>query len=57
MVCHSLQMRMPKVILSEETVQRLEALQSDDESYDELVAELLTAHDAEELSLFGADAE
>jgi hypothetical protein len=44
--------RMPKVMLSEETVERLDALQTDDESYDELVSELLNIYEAEELTLF-----
>ncbi|MFC3476362.1 DUF7557 family protein [Halobacterium litoreum] len=43
---------MPKVMLSEETVERLEGLQEDDESYDELVTELLNIYEAEELTLF-----
>ncbi|MFB6069008.1 MAG: hypothetical protein ABEJ90_03675 [Halobacterium sp.] len=43
---------MPKVMLSEETVERLEALQTDDESYDELVTELLNIYEAEELTVF-----
>jgi hypothetical protein len=44
--------RMPDVHLSEETVERLDALREDEESYDELVAELLNIYEAEELTLF-----
>jgi hypothetical protein len=44
--------RMPDVHLSEETVERLDALREDDESYDELVEELLNIYEAEELTLF-----
>ncbi|WP_168192963.1 DUF7557 family protein [Halostella pelagica] len=43
---------MPKVDLDEETVERLDALRVDDESYDELVNELINIYQAEELTLF-----
>jgi hypothetical protein len=43
---------MPTVELSDETVQRLDALRVDDESYDELVNELVNIYEAEELTLF-----
>lgn len=43
---------MPDVTLSDETIERLDALQEDDESYDELVTELLNIYEAEELTLF-----
>ncbi|MGB9965914.1 hypothetical protein [Halobacterium sp. CBA1126] len=43
---------MPEVHLSEETVERLDALREDGESYDELVAELLNIYEVEELTLF-----
>lgn len=43
---------MPEVQLSEETVERLDALRTNDESYDELVEELLNIYEAEELTLF-----
>lgn len=43
---------MPAVELSDETVDRLDALRLDDESYDELVTELLNIYEAEELTLF-----
>lgn len=43
---------MPEVRLSEETVERLDALRTDDESYDELVRELINIYEAEELTMF-----
>lgn len=43
---------MPSVELSAETVDRLDGLRIDDESYDELVTELLNIYEAEELTLF-----
>lgn len=43
---------MPEVHLSERTVERLDSLREDDESYDELVEELLNIYEAEELTLF-----
>jgi len=43
---------MPQVTLSEETVERLDSLQTEDESYDELVEELLNIYEAEELTMF-----
>ena len=43
---------MPEVTLSEETVERLEALQQDGESHDELVTELLNIYEAEEFTMF-----
>jgi hypothetical protein len=43
---------MPTVELSEETVDRLDGLRIDDESYDELITELLNIYEAEELTLF-----
>jgi hypothetical protein len=44
--------RMPKVMLNEETVERLDSLRTEDESYDELVSELLNIYEAEELTMF-----
>ena len=38
---------MPEITLSEETVERLDSLAVDDESYDELVTELLNIYEAE----------
>jgi hypothetical protein len=43
---------MPEVHLDEETVERLDALRTDDESYDEIVTELINIYEAEELTLF-----
>lgn len=42
---------MPQVRLSEETVDRLDDLRIDDETYDEIVAELINIYEATELSL------
>ena len=44
--------RMPQVHLDEETVERLDALRIDDEEYDEIVSELISIYEAEELTLF-----
>ena len=43
---------MPTVELDEETVQRLDNLRVEDESYDEIVTELINIYEAEELTLF-----
>lgn len=43
---------MPSIDLSEETIERLDALRVEDESYDELVTELINIYEAEELTLF-----
>lgn len=43
---------MPSVELSEETVERLDALRIENESYDELVEELINIYEAGELTLF-----
>ncbi|MFC6836129.1 DUF7557 family protein [Halomarina ordinaria] len=43
---------MPTVELREETLRRLDGLREEDESYDELVAELINIYEAEELTLF-----
>ena len=42
---------MPTVELDEETVERLDALRVEDESYDEIVTELINIYQAEELTL------
>ena len=42
---------MPQVRLSEETVNRLDELRIDDETYDEIVSELINIYEATELSL------
>lgn len=48
---------MPSIELDEETIDRLDALRVDDESYDELVSELINIYEAEELTLFHAGGE
>ncbi len=46
--------RMPSVELEEETIERLDALRVDDESYDELVNELINIYETSEYTLFHA---
>ena len=49
---------MPKIELEERTVERLDSLLEDDQTYDELVNELINILQAEELTLFhGGDFE
>mgnify|MGYP006300535793 FL=1 len=43
---------MPEVKLSKETVQRLDGLRVEDESYDELVEELINIYEVSEMTLF-----
>ena len=43
---------MPKIDVDENTIDRLDSLQRDDESYDELINELINIYEAEELTLF-----
>jgi hypothetical protein len=43
---------MPQIHLDEETIARLDSLRVEDESYDEIVNELINIYEAEELSLF-----
>ncbi len=43
---------MPTVELDEETIERLEQLRVEDESYDEIVTELINIYEAEEMTLF-----
>lgn len=43
---------MATIELDEDTVDRLDALRMDDESYDEIVTELINIYEAEELTLF-----
>ena len=45
---------MPRVELEEETIERLDALRVEDESYDELVNELINIYEASEYTLFRA---
>jgi hypothetical protein len=43
---------MPKIQLDDETIERLDGLRVDDESYDEIVTELINIYEAEEITLF-----
>ncbi|MFT4921402.1 MAG: hypothetical protein ACI8XM_000599 [Haloarculaceae archaeon] len=43
---------MPSVEIDEETIERLDSLRIDDESYDEIITELINIYEAEELTLF-----
>lgn len=43
---------MVQIELDERTVDRLDDLREDDETYDELVTELLNIYEAEELTMF-----
>ncbi|MFB6299379.1 MAG: hypothetical protein ABEH65_03890 [Halobacteriales archaeon] len=43
---------MPTIEVSEETVERLDNLRIEDESYDEIITELINIYEAEELTLF-----
>lgn len=43
---------MPEIPLSEETVERLNRLRVDEESYDEIVGELINIYETEERTLF-----
>ena len=42
---------MPTVTLSQETIDRLEDLRIEDESYDEIIVELINIYQATEISL------
>jgi len=47
---------MPSIELDEGTIERLDGLRIEDESYDEIVTELINIYQAEELTLFrGSD--
>ncbi|WP_436901536.1 DUF7557 family protein [Halovenus halobia] len=46
---------MPTIELDEQTVERLDSLRIEDESYDEIVTELINIYEAEELTLFKAE--
>ncbi|SFH55197.1 hypothetical protein SAMN04488066_10856 [Halorubrum aquaticum] len=49
---------MPQIHLDESTVERLDALRTDDEEYGEIVNELIDINEAEELAPFrGSDVE
>jgi len=43
---------MARITLDEETVERLDGLRVEEESYDEIVTELINIYEAEELTLF-----
>lgn len=43
---------MPEIPLDEETVERLDRLRIEDESYDEIITELINIYEAEEWTLF-----
>lgn len=43
---------MPEITLGDETVERLDALREEDESYDEIVTELINIYEASERTLF-----
>jgi deoxyhypusine synthase len=45
---------MPQIELDEETIARLDNLSVEDESYDEIVTELINIYEAEERTLFHA---
>ena len=45
---------MPSIELDEETIDRLDTLRVDDESYDELVNELINIYEASEYTMFRA---
>jgi len=47
---------MPSIHLDEETIERLDGLRVEDDSYDEIVTELINIYQAEEMTLqFGGD--
>ncbi|MFB6309236.1 MAG: hypothetical protein ABEH35_07900 [Haloarculaceae archaeon] len=43
---------MPTVELDAETLERLDGLRVEDESYDEIITELINIYEAEEMTLF-----
>ena len=43
---------MPEIALDEETIDRLDRLRVDEESYDEIVSELISIYETEERTLF-----
>lgn len=46
---------MPEISLDEDTVERLESLRIEDESYDKLINELINIYETEELTLFKSE--
>ncbi len=45
---------MPSVELDEETIERLDGLRVEDESYDELIMELINIYESSEYTMFHA---
>jgi len=45
---------MPTIEVDTETVERLDSLRIEDESYEEIITELINIYEAEELTLFRA---
>lgn len=45
---------MPTIELDEETLERLDGLRVEDESYEDIITELINIYEAEELTLFRA---
>ena len=45
---------MATIEIDEDTVKRLDSLRVEDESYDEIITELINIYEAEELTLFHA---
>lgn len=45
---------MPRIEVSDETLNRLDRLRVEDESYEEIITELINIYEAEELTLFRA---
>jgi hypothetical protein len=43
---------MPKIHLDEDTIERLDTVRIDDESYDEIITELINIYEAEEITLY-----
>ena len=43
---------MPEISLDEDTIDRLDTLRVDEESYDEIVTELINIYETEERTLF-----
>jgi predicted CopG family antitoxin len=43
---------MPEISIDEETIERLDTLRIEDESYDEIINELINIYETEELTLF-----
>ena len=46
---------MQKIPLAEDTVEQLDRLRIEDESYDEIITELINIYEAEERTLFKAE--